>query len=414
MHKNQKKLIILTQYYPPETGAPQNRLSNIARQFKESGFDVYVLTAKPNYPRGIIQEGYKQGLINRIQKDEIDIVHCWLFVTRSKNLILRLVNYFSFVLSSALIGTFLLPKADLLIMESPPLFLSISAWWLSRIKRAKLILNVSDLYPETAIALGMLNNKFLQKVFYSFEAWSYKISALVTGQTQGIINSIQQRFPDKATFLLTNGFDMDQFHLDSNLRENKHEFIIGYAGVLGYAQNLGILIKTAKSLEKFDNIKFRLYGDGPMSGFLQAQIQSQGLKNMEILGHFPHPEIIKIMHSWDIGLVPLANTPLMAGALPSKMFEIMGFGLPVVLISPKGEASDVIEKSKAGIWIDANHPEGFVEALVYLRNNPSVSQEMGENGRKFVMVHYDRKKIFTKFLQFLQNKCILSSKQNLN
>lgn len=401
------RLIILTQYYPPETGAPQNRLSNMARQFKESGFEVHVLTAKPNYPRGVIHDDYKHGLINRKKEAGIDTIHCWLFVTRSKNLILRLINYFSFVFSSALIGTFLLPKADLLIMESPPLFLSISAWWLSRIKRAKLILNVSDLYPETAIALGMLSNKFLKKIFFLFEAWSYKISALVTGQTQGIIISIQQRFPSKLTFLLTNGFDIDQFHLDPKLRENKHEFIIGYAGVLGYAQNLGILLETAKSLEKFDNIKFRLYGDGPMSDFLMEQIHSQDLNNIEILGHFPHSEIIRIMQFWDIGLVPLANTPLMAGARPSKMFEIMGFGLPVVLISPEGEASKIIQEAKAGIWVDANHPECLSEKIHELYENSKLSSEYGNNGREYVSRYFDRKKIFSDFFSFLNNERII-------
>ena len=380
----------------------------MARQFKESGFEVHVLTAKPNYPRRVIHEEYKKGFINRRNDNGIDIIHCWLFVTRSKNLILRLINYFSFVFSSMLVGTFLLPKANLLIMESPPLFLSISAWWLSRIKRAKLILNISDLYPETAIALGMLSNKFLQKIFFLFEAWSYKISALVTGQTQGIIKSIQQRFPDKATFLLTNGFDIDQFHLDPKLRENNHEFIIGYAGVLGYAQNLGILIETAKSLAKFDNIKFRLYGDGPMSDYLQEQIHTQGLKNMEILGHFPHPEIIKIMQSWDIGLVPLANTPLMAGARPSKMFEIMGFGLPVILISPKGEASEILHSANAGIWVSANSPDCLYEKILELYENRKLSTEYGNNGRKYVINFFDRKNIFSDFFSFLQREKIIS------
>jgi colanic acid biosynthesis glycosyl transferase WcaI len=173
-------IIILTQYYPPETGAPQNRLSDMARRFKARGFDVHVLTAKPNYPNGIIAPAFRRGLYNRTLQDQVPVIHCLIFATRSKKIILRLLNYFSFVLSSALTGAFLLPTADLLIVESPPLFLSISAWFLSRLKRARLILNISDLYPETAISLGMLQQPWLQKLFYAFEAWSYQKAALVT------------------------------------------------------------------------------------------------------------------------------------------------------------------------------------------------------------------------------------------
>ena len=215
------------------------------------GHEVTVLTAKPNYPLGEFLPGWERGLWRTEVKNGIKVIHCWLYPSRSKRTLLRLLNYFSFVLSSAFIGTFSLRRADILMVESPPLFLGLTAWWLSRIKRARLIFNISDLYPETAIELGYLDKRWLQKLMYRFEAWCYNASSLVTGQTEGIIDSIQSRFPDKLTFLLTNGVDIEQFEAvaqqsQHNKADVDESFIVGYAGVLGHFQGLDVVLEAAR------------------------------------------------------------------------------------------------------------------------------------------------------------------------
>ena len=123
----------------------------------------------------------------------------------------RLLNYFSFVFSSALVGALALRRADILLVESPPLFLGLTANWLARLKKARMIFNVSDLYPETAISLGYLKNAVLRNLLYRFEAWCYNAAWIVTGQAEGIVDSIRQRFPDKQVLLLTNGIAMEKF-----------------------------------------------------------------------------------------------------------------------------------------------------------------------------------------------------------
>jgi len=149
------KLTILTQYYPPELGAPQRRLSELSQRMIDAGHDVTVLTAMPNYPKGKIFEGYG-GLSQRDEIDGVEIIRSFIYPTQKASMVHRLSNYFSFVVSSAVVGTARMPKTDYLMVESPPLFLGMSAVWLNTIKRSQLIFNVSDLWPESAVRLGVV------------------------------------------------------------------------------------------------------------------------------------------------------------------------------------------------------------------------------------------------------------------
>jgi hypothetical protein len=155
------KLLILTQYYPPETGAAQNRLHALAKRLKERGVEVKVLTSMPNYPQMRVMEGYRRRCYKKEIIDGIAVQRSWIYVKNSKSILLRLINYFSFVITSFLTGAFRSGKFDYILCESPPLFLGISAFMLSRLKRAGMIFNVSDLWPESAEKLGLIKSKAL-------------------------------------------------------------------------------------------------------------------------------------------------------------------------------------------------------------------------------------------------------------
>ena len=201
-------LLILTQYFPPEVGAPQNRLFELAVRLKKLGINVSVLTAMPNYPQMRIYEGYegKDYLFEEIEG--IPVHRASIYLPKSKSIIQRLLNYFSFVYSSAKIGKRKIGPVDVIMCESPPLFLGYSALYLKRVKKAKLIFNVSDLWPESAEKLGVVTNKWLLKLAYNLEKKLYHQSVLVTGQTQGICKNINERFSDIKTYWLPNGVDV--------------------------------------------------------------------------------------------------------------------------------------------------------------------------------------------------------------
>ena len=255
------KLLILTQYFPPEVGAPQNRLFELAIRFQKKGVDMSVLTAMPNYPQMLIHKKYKNKLYHYEEMNGIKVYRSWIFISSRKGIIFRLLNYFSFVFSSAIIGLIKLNKFDYVLCESPPLFLGITGYFLSKIKRAKLIFNVSDLWPESAEKLGLVTNNFFLKSATFLEEFLYKKSYLITGQTQGIVKNISTRFPDKKVYWLPNGVDLDYYNAENTStnwrkKNNFHDndFIVLYAGILGYAQGLEVIITASLKTKAFTNI----------------------------------------------------------------------------------------------------------------------------------------------------------------
>src|SRR5579862_7428173 len=181
------RLLFLTQYYPPETGAAQNRISDLAERMAALGHIVTVLTAFPNYPQGRIFEEYRGRFIAREKRGSIQIVRTWIYATRTKSFLPRLCNYFSFVFTSIIAALTTVGGQDIVIVESPPLFLGISGLIISWLWRAHLVFNVSDLWPKSAVDLGILRNKSIIRLSTMLESYIYRRSALITGQTEGIV-----------------------------------------------------------------------------------------------------------------------------------------------------------------------------------------------------------------------------------
>ena len=403
------KLLILTQYYPPEIGAPQNRLHELAIRLKKKGVQVEVLTALPNYPKMEVFEGYR----NRQKREEtiegITVHRSWIYVSPSKSIIARLLNYFSFVWSSYWRGR-RLQSFDYLMVESPPLFLGYSATALSKKLNAKLIFNVSDLWPESAEKLGLVTNKGLLKMAYKLEKKCYKASALITGQTQGIVNDIKQRFPEKKVSWLPNGVDISFYDPekipDSDFRKangfKEEDVIFFYGGILGHAQGLEIIIEAAKGLEN-TNAQFVIQGAGPEKENLIALHKKYALKNIHFFEPVAKTEMPGILKSVDIAIVPLKKLDLFKGAIPSKIFEALAMKKPL-LLGVDGEArKHFIENAKAGLFYTPEDVDNLKKQVLYFLENPNETKNMGERARNYVADVFDRNKIAEGLYDELQN-----------
>ncbi len=405
------RIIFLTQYFPPETGAPQNRLFAMARALQSQGAEVTVLTAMPHYPDMRIQEAYRGKFHLHETLNGLDVHRAWIYVSQGRGIFSRLCNYFSFVLTSLLVGVFKLKKADVLFVESPPLFLGITAMCLARLKEAKLVFNVSDLWPESAVQLGLVTNKTMIHLSTWLEERCYQRAALITGQTQGIVRNIQSRFPQKKVLWVPNGVDFDAIASaedvpPSDIRERlgiaANDLVLAYAGIVGHAQGLEVVLEAAALLRGRKDIHFIIMGDGPEKQKLMEMKQRLDPIAVHFVDRMPRQDLLGMMRSIDGVVVPLLKNDLFKGAIPSKIFEALALSKPVVL-GVDGEARDLfITAGEAGIYFTPEDPEALAKAAIRYADDRSLAKVHGANGARYVRAHFDRNLISNTLWDALQ------------
>jgi colanic acid biosynthesis glycosyl transferase WcaI len=409
------RFAILTQYYPPEVGAPQTRLSELAKYFSACGHDVTVLTAMPNYPSGRIYPGYG-GILRKESLCGVRVFRTFIYPAQSASIVPRMMNYFSFVASASLFSGFLLDAPDFLMVESPPLLLGIAGLWLQWCKRSKLIFNVSDLWPNSAVELGIVAKDGLAtRMAYWLEKICYQSTWLITGQSKSIVENIRQRFPGRPVFHLSNAVDTEFFSpyrktaaARASLGTDR-QFVAVYAGLHGLAQGLNQVLEAARVLASEPRFRFVLVGDGPEKVRLQELANEMGLANVRFLDPLPHNEIPGILAASDAILVPLVGH--ITGAVPSKIYEGMASGRPLVVIA-SGEPADMVREFRMGLNVRPNDIQGLVGALRQLSGDVQLSRALGENGRNTALRHFRRKDILERFEWFLtahENATVASS-----
>jgi glycosyltransferase involved in cell wall biosynthesis len=403
------KILILTQYFPPETGAPQNRLHSLSGYFSDLGAEVSILTAMPNYPKMEVFDGYRGRFYKYEEHGNIKVHRAWIFVGKSKSVFFRLLNYFSFVFSSIFIGLIKINKHDIIICESPPLFLGISALILKWFKNSKLVFNVSDLWPESAEKLDIVTNKFFLSLSYKLEGLLYLKSNLVSGQTQGIVKNISERFPSVKTYWLPNGIDFNQYNVSANGIDFRlkyallsSDFVLMYAGILGYAQGLDVVIRSAQITKNVSGIKYVIIGDGPEREKLKKLAKEFSLENVIFVGNIPRENMSNAIAACNAYIVPLKKNDLFLGAIPSKLFEPLAMGKPI-LLGVDGEARELfIEKGNGGLFFTPEDADELAEKVLFLNANRNKISILGNNGKEFVSINFNREKIANLFFEKLK------------
>lgn len=403
------KLLIHTQYFPPETGAPPNRLFQLAKRLQKKGVEVVILTAMPNYPKMKIFDGYRGKFYHFELMEGIPVHRCWIYTRTSKSIFPRLINYFSFVFTSLIIGLVKTGKQEIIFCESPPLFLGISSWLLVKFKKARLVFNVSDLWPESAEKLGLVTNRLLLNLSTRLEEFLYSQSVLISGQTQGIVKNISTRFPDKPVFWLKNGADATEVNSFSPIADwraangfKPDDFILVYAGIIGHAQGLQVILEAAAKLRGKPEIKFLLIGSGPVLDQLLEMKERDNLSSVTFIENKPKPELIGILHATDAAIVPLRRLDLFKGAIPSKIFENLALRKPI-LLGVEGEAKEIfIDNGHAGWAFEPENPTDLALTIEYLSDNRHLLKPSGENGFALLVRDFNPDNIAAGFLDTIR------------
>lgn len=399
------RIIIHSQYFPPEIGAAPNRLSALVHGLANAGHQVTVLTAMPNYPLGRCYPGYG-GLLRRGDHHGSAVVRTFIWPTQSAGMLKRLLCYFSFVFSSVALGGCFLNQPDYILTESPPLFLGISGFLLSRWKRARWIFNVSDLWPESAVCLGVLKPGLALRLSESLEGFCYRRAWLVTGQSSEIIQNIEKRFPGVPTFYLPNGVDTEKFRPDRSTRETRallgsgRGCVVLYAGLHGLAQGLEQIIEAADRLRD-TSITFVLVGDGPVKRALASEAEARGLSNIKFLDPLPQEQMPALIAAADIVLVPLKTA--IPGAVPSKLYEAMSAGRALVAIA-SGEAADIVSQHRAGVVVAPGDIQGLSTSLLDLARDWRYREQLGTEARRAAMTLFDRSRSIARFIRYLEEQ----------
>lgn len=400
------KVLFITQYFIPEPGAGTARVSYHAKYLKRQGHDVTVLCGVPNYPTGRVFTGYTNSLWQMEIIEGIKVYRTFLYPTNYTSSLRRFLNYFSFTVSSFLVGIFL-QNPDVIISSSPPPSAGISSLLLSYIKRKPLIFEVRDVWPGAALELGYLKNKLILELNLFLEKRIYKRSKYIiapTEATKDIILAENTYLSKNKVKVVTNGVDLDIFDsVKSSAGDRldfKDKFVVIYTGTLGLQQGVKNLVGAAKILKSNKNIIFLVIGEGADKHLIRDSIRREGLKNIILKDMVSYLEVVKFLKASSIGLTILKKNKYLNAAYPVKAFDYMAASKPIIVCG--GEAmGELVEKNSAGVSIEPN-PKTLALAVERMASLDSRKlTEMGQAGRNLAEKNFNRKKQAAELMNIL-------------
>ena len=393
------KITVITQYYKPEMGAPQNRLYEMCRGLKDNGADVSIITGMPNYPTGKIFDAYKGKFSMTETLDDMEIKRYWLYASNARKVLPRIWNMISFSLTVMCALRYLRKrKNDYIIVESPPLTLGESALLLAKWTGAKLIMNVSDLWPLSARELGAMSGDGLAyKTLEKLEHHLYKKSIFCMGQSQEIVDYIRDHGA-KEVYLFRNGVDPSRFEgIDVKPEEGKVKLV--YAGLLGFAQGIADICKSVNFAEL--GMEFHIYGAGGEQAEIEAIIAENPNKGIYYHGVVSRQELPQKLKEANMTLIPLVKN--IFGAVPSKIYESMAAGLPIMFVG-EGEGARIVKENNIGLVAHSKDYKALEENIKYAVTHPEEMKTMSENCKDCAEYKFNRPKQIKSLYEFLLEK----------
>ena len=401
-------ILFLTDNFPPEGNAPATRTFEHAREWVSKGHKVTVITCAPNFPEGKVFNGYKNRWLS---KDKIDGINVWrvkTYITANEGFIKRTIDFVSFMVSGLFFGLFTL-KVDVVIGTSPQFFTVISAWTLAKLKRVPFVFELRDIWPASITAVGAMRGNWIINILEKLELFLYRQANLIVSVTHSFKSELQNRgvSADKIKVVL-NGVDLERYSplqkKDESLADKyelKNKFVIGYVGTHGLAHALENVIEAAELIAKEDNIRIVFAGGGADRSRLEKIVSERGLENIVMIPRQPKDQMPQVWSLCDISLVHLKDAPLFKTVIPSKIFESMAMGLPIIMAVPIGEATNIIEEYKAGISVSPGCPTELSEKFLELATDKELVRTLSYQSLNAAR-NFDRKKLALEMLNYIE------------
>jgi glycosyltransferase involved in cell wall biosynthesis len=390
------RALFLTHYFPPEAGAPQTRIAALARGLRARGDDVTVHTGFPNYPDGRIQPPYRNRLLLRERfEDGTRVVRSAVYATPNAGFARRLANHASFA-ASALATAQATGPADVVVVESPPLFAAGAAVVYARLKRAPLVLNAADLWPDSAVAIGVLPEGRAVAAARALEEWAYRHSAAITVPTEGMVRLLEQRPAARGRAVhMPPAVDLGRFD-GIGPPPAAPPLRVLYAGTVGLAHGLATLVDAAE-LAGPAAVQVTIAGGGAEA----TRLAARRVANVEWLGPVPAQRVPGLFAASHAAVVMLRDRALFADALPTKLLECLAAGRPALVAAP-GQSAALVRETGAGIAVAPEDPRALAQAFGALAADPEVRERMGAAGRALARERYGREPMIDRWRALLE------------
>jgi colanic acid biosynthesis glycosyl transferase WcaI len=412
------KILYVSQYFPPEMGAPAARAAELSRHWAATGHDVTVLTGFPNHPTGVIPPEYRdkfRRLVAHEQTNGVNVVRTWLLPFPNRKAHERMLNYSSFCISAASTGLFL-SRPDVVIATSPQLLVGLSGWWLARWKRVPFVFEVRDLWPESLAAVGMgKGDSLLHRSLAKIAGFLYRHADRIVVVTPAFEEHLVEHWnvPREKISVIENGVETQLFAPEplaggkgSNLRREldaEEKFVVSYIGTMGMAHGLETIIAAAIQLRATNpDVVFLMVGEGAAKERIATLARERGLNNLRFVDQQPREKIPAYIAASDVCLVLLKKTDLFKTVIPTKMLEFMSCARPVIL-GVDGQARAILEEARAGLAIEPENSDALVNAIRYLAANREEARELGQNGRAHILRRFSRPQTAERYIRVLEH-----------
>lgn len=363
-------ILFLTDNFPPEGNAPATRTNEHACEWVKLGHAVTVITCAPNFPEGVLFPGYKNKWYQREVMDGIDVVRVKTYITANEGIAKRILDYISFGVMGAIAGLFQ-KRPDVIVSTSPQLFCACGGWVLSVLRWKPWVFELRDIWPASITAVGAMEKNSFITLLEKLEMFLYRRADRIVSVTDSFKTELIDRGIDGNKIdVVVNGVDLSQYQpVDSKnqaLVEQYHlqgKFVVAYIGTHGMAHALDKVLDAAVILENKVDICFLFAGGGAARAELESSVARRGLSNVALIPRQPKEMMPALWSLCDISLISLRDTPLFEQVIPSKIFESMGMGLPMIISCPEGEATGIIRETKSGVVVRPEDPEALVHAI---------------------------------------------------
>ncbi len=366
------RILFLSDNFPPETNAPATRLHEHAIRWIRAGHEVTVITCAPNFPEGRVFDGYDNRWRQVDTIDGIRVVRVKTYITANEGFVRRTLDYMSFMVTAFAVGLFE-KRPDIIVSTSPQFFCAVAGWALSGVRRLPWVFELRDLWPASIVAVGAMEHSPIIRMLEKLELFMYHRADAIVPVTESFRDDLVSRGIDPGKIhVVINGVDLERYAprpRDAALAKEfglEGKFVVGYMGTHGMAHALDRVLDAAEMLRDREDVAFFFAGSGAMRDDIARQVVERGLDNVRMIPRQPKEAMPALWSLCNLALIPLRDTRVFSTVIPSKLFEAMGMGVPVLMSLPQGEATRIVEATGCGVCVPPEDARALADTVAEL------------------------------------------------